>query len=280
MEFGSKQHHHDRVTRGTTHQHGHKPPYHPLYPQITPTHNHVEVRTPSRGYNSYRHNHHHHNHSYSSTGRGGRILFVGFFILLPIVVIAAILSSTLGAMSLTTASLTAAGAGAAGAMAFSASIFGIGALVLYGALGLAYLYSSAKECYSTDKNVFDMIKSRVVNEDGLSFKGIMKSVGSVLWSPFLLMGGLSGMAIKAAVNVCASTRSESPTEVSIEMKESYKGMGEYGLGSQPSKSSQREDELPVHTDLYHKTREGSEKEHHLLDSQVSFPLYPTLISSN
>ncbi|KTD41983.1 hypothetical protein [Legionella parisiensis] len=286
MEFSSKQHHHDHVTRGS-HQHNPKPLYphievmssHNPYVEVTPRQSHVEVRTPSRIHNSYQHSHHHNHHSYSSSGRGGRVLFVGLFILLPIVVVAAILSSTLSAMSLTTASLTTAGAGATGAMAFSAATFGIGALVLYGALGLAYLYSSAKECYSSDKNVFDMIKSRVVNDDGLSFKGVMKSIGSVLWSPFLLLGGLSGMAVKAAMSARVSPRSVSTTVVSMEITESYKEMGANGLGSQPSMSSQRKDLPPVHTELYSKTREESE-EHHLLDSQVSFPLYPSIYSSN
>ncbi|HHT0592620.1 TPA: hypothetical protein ACTXXA_001586 [Legionella anisa] len=278
MEFGRKEHHHDKVTGTHRHGHGHQP----LYPQVevTPHHPHVEVRTGPRVRTGY--NHHYHNHSYSSTGRGGRVLFVGFFILLPIVVIAAILSSTLGAMSLTTASLTTAGAGAAtaGAVAFSASTFGIGALLLYGALGLAYLYSSAKECYSSDKNVFDMIKSRVVNEDGLSFKGVMKSVGSVLWSPFLLIGGLSGMAVKAAVNACVSTRSVPSTDKIIQMTDSYTRMSGNSLGAQHESGSShtQKDVPPVHSELY-RTPERTEKEPHLLDSQIQFPLYP-LSSSN
>lgn len=278
VEFSSKQHHHDHVTHGA-HQHGHNPQY-SLYPhvevtpfrnphvEVTPRKPHVEVRTTSRVHNGY---HHHHHHSYSSTGRGGRVLLVGFFILLPIVVVAAILSSTLGAMSLTTASLTTAGAGAAGAMAFSAATFGIGALVLYGALGLAYLYSSAKECYSSDKNVFDVIKSRVVNEDGLSFKGVMKTIGSVLWSPFLFLGGLSGMAVKATVNACVSTRSVPPTVESVQITQSYIMMSNNDLQSKSSHNT-RKDVPPVHTELYSKIPEGGEKEHHLLDSQVTFPI--------
>ncbi|AWN73784.1 hypothetical protein LEAN103870_08855 [Legionella anisa] len=299
MEFGKKQHHHDKVTGTHQHDHGHQPLYpqvevtshhphvevrNPLYPQVTlpPYNPRVEVRTTPRVRTGY--NHHYHDHSYSSTGRGGRVLFVGFFILLPIVVIAAILSSTLGAMSLTTASLTTAGAGAAtaGAIAFSASTFGIGALILYGALGLAYLYSSAKECYSSDKNVLDMIKSRVVvTEDELSFKGVMKSIGSVLWSPFLLIGGLSGMAVKAAVNACVSTRSVSSTDKSIQMTESYTWMSGNSLGAQHKSGSSRtpKDVPPVHSELY-RTPERTENESHLLDSQIQFPLSSPLYSSN
>lgn len=291
VEFSSKQHHHDHVTHGA-HQHGHNPQY-SLYPhvevtpfrnnphvEVTPRKPHVEVRTTSRVHNGY-HHHHHNHHSYSSTGRGGRVLLVGFFILLPIVVVAAILSSTLGAMSLTTASLTTAGAGAAGAMAFSAATFGIGALALYGALGLAYLYSSAKECYSSDKNVFDMIKSRVVvTEDELNFKGVMKSIGSVLWSPFLLLGGLSGMAVKAAVNACVSTRSVPPTVERAQITESYTVMSNNDLQSKSS-HNMRKDVVPVYSELYSKIPKGGEEERHLLDSQVSFPLpYTSLHSSN
>ncbi|MCE0723155.1 hypothetical protein [Legionella resiliens] len=285
MAFTSKQHHHDRVTLDS-YQHGREPQ--PLYPKVTPYNPyvevttsqkpHVEVRSTGRSYNRYQQTHHNHHHSYSSTGRGGRILFIGFFILLPIVVVAAILSSTLGAMSLTTASLTAAGAGAAGAIAFSASTFGIGALILYGALGLAYLYSSAKECYSSDKNVFDMIKAHVVNEDGVGFKGVMKSIGSVLWSPFLLIGGLSGMAVKGAMNACVSSRSVPPKVEHTQMTESYTWMSTNELGAQhkSKSSSKQKEEPPVYSQVFTGTPERTEKEHHLLDSQVGFPVYPTL----
>ena len=101
--------------------------------------------------------------------------------------------------------------GAAAAVGVSAAtILGIGALVTYGAVGLGYLYFAAKDAYNGDKSLVDIIKSRVFNEDGWSFKGVMTSIGAILWSPFLLLGALAGMGVKATVQAYRLRNASSP----------------------------------------------------------------------
>ncbi|WP_244940999.1 hypothetical protein [Legionella sainthelensi] len=158
------------------HMHGH--PRVRIFPPIRPT---VHVH---RGYGYY---------------SSGALLLVAA-ILIPAMILALLLSPTAGVAGYAASSMTLGAASVGAATAFSLATFGLGALALYGAIGLAYLYSSAKECYSGNKSMMDMMHSRVVNEDGLSVKGVLKSIGAVVWSPFLLIGGLAGMGVKAAAN--------------------------------------------------------------------------------
>ncbi|KTD11073.1 transmembrane protein [Legionella gratiana] len=182
------------------HVHAHPHVYHPQVHIVPPIRPHVHV---------------HRRYAYYGSGA----LLVTAAILIPAIIIASLLTPTAGvATSYAASSMTlgAASAGAGTAAAFSAATFGIGALLIYGAIGLGYLYSSAKECYSGNKTVMDVMASRVVNEDGFSVKGVLKSIGAVVWSPFLLIGGLAGMGVKAAVNACntkKSTNYESLPEV-------------------------------------------------------------------
>ncbi len=257
-------HHHDQHTGGS-HHHNH--PHSP--------HTYVTTSRPPSRVVDYRSNYR--PPYYVGGGSGGGVVFlIGSLIILPIFIVALILKLSVGAMGLTAASLTTAGV-AASAIAFSAATFGIGALAVYGALGLGYLYSSAKECYSSDKNVFDMIKSRVVNEDGVSFKGVMKSIGSVLWTPFLLIGGLAGMGTKAIVNVCTSKSSNSKDISYVIGSGSYANMGSDFIPSQ-STTEPKNDKPPVYSKrLFTAVEEDTEKNAHLLDSQTSFtPLYPSI----
>ncbi|MCW8410095.1 hypothetical protein OQJ13_14035 [Legionella sp. PATHC035] len=214
VNVDSRHHHHHHnpsSTNPTVHVHT------PLYPPVSPVRvlpqTAVEIFPRRRGY-SYR-------QSYSTgPGWGSGAFLILAFVVAPIFVLALILKLTLGAVGLAATSLTAAGftgASATGAMALTVGTLGtlgtlgIGALAFYAILGCAYLSSSAKECYNSDKNVFTMIKSRVVNEDGLSFMGVIKSVGAVLWSPFLLIGGLAGQGSKFAAKLFPS-KSSTATE--------------------------------------------------------------------
>ncbi|KTD06200.1 transmembrane protein [Legionella gratiana] len=205
------------------------------------------------------HSHHHahhgryHRHYYNSSGWGLGALLISSMILIPIILIALTLKLTVGAVhfvvtSMATSGLAGAGMGAglrmsavgvgagAGAgvgstLTFSTAL-GIGAFLVYGAIGMLYLYSSTKECYGSNRNVFHMIKSQVVNEDGLSFTGAVKSIGAILWSPFLLIGGLAGMGAKAAVQAYRSRFSHSKEDEDIEFEEiktSHTQMNDLGL---------------------------------------------------
>lgn len=287
----NKHHGHEQHT-GTHHGHqssGYNPHAHVYPPTYTP---HVQVSTPyvphashvtlvptRRSYGTYR--------SYSTgTGAGAGVLLVGALIVIPLFVFALVLKLTLGAVGLAATSMASAGvaaAGAAGAFALSAGTFGIGALALYAALGLGYLYSSAKECYGSDKNVFAMIKSRVVHEDKPSFTGVIKSIGAALWSPFLLIGGLAGMGAKAVANaICAK-----PSTVKTEEPGVQFGTSPFSKLSDPSKKQEQrrsQDVVPGQFDSPLQTAsQATGKGSHLLDSQIDFPasgLYPSLNNGN
>lgn len=170
------------------HMHGH--PHVRIFPPIRPS---VHVH---RGYTYY----------------GSGALLIGAAILIPAIILALLLSPTVGVAGYAASSMTLGAASVGAATAFSAATFGLGALALYGVVGLAYLYSSAKECYSGNKSMMDMMHSRVVNEDGLTVKGVLKSIGAVVWSPFLLIGGLAGMGVKAAVNAYNARKSSSKVD--------------------------------------------------------------------
>ncbi|KTC79049.1 hypothetical protein [Legionella cherrii] len=260
----SKHHGHDQytgyrgvgsqVTVDSHHHHQHNPSpsnptvhvHTPVYPPISPVRvipqTTVEIFPRRRGY-SYP-------QSYSTgPGWGSGAFLILAFVVAPIFVLALILKLTLGAVGLAATSLTAAGvtgASAAGAMALSVGTLGtlgIGALAFYAILGFAYLSSSAKECYNSDKNVFEMIKSRVVNEDGLSFMGVIKSIGAVLWSPFLLIGGLAGQGSKFAAKLFPSKSSTATESEPWELKASPYSMltsDEPANQSRPRSENQRE----------------------------------------
>ncbi|QMT59683.1 hypothetical protein [Legionella sp. PC997] len=258
-------HHHNQVTgvhSGGSHHHNHGSR---LYPQVVTTPYSPTVQVTSRrpqiavvSPSPYR------QHYYSG---GPGVVLVGSLVLLPIIIVAVLFNLTMG---FTAASTTAgiAGAGAAGALGLNLATFGLGGLVLYGALGLVSIYSSAKECYDSNKNVFEMIKSRVVNDDGLTFKGIIKSAGAVLWSPFLLIGGLAGMGVKAAMRTRSSISPSSENQgESIGITGSYSDMG--NVFTPGNTASSRNERNPTH---YRNVLADSTElpDLHLLDSQTSF----------
>ncbi|ARB91899.1 hypothetical protein [Legionella longbeachae] len=220
----------------------------------------VHYEPKNKGTQGYVHRHHHshhgryHRHYYNTSGWGFGSLLIGAMIVTPIILIALILKLTVGAFHFATTSMTAAGfvgakmgisagigAGVSATtgsgvvmgstLAFSTAL-GIGALLVYGTIGMLYLYFSAKECYINNHNAFHMFKSQVVNEDGLSFTGAIKSIGAILWSPFLLIGGLAGMGARAVAQTFNSRFSQSKEEEEIELEEiktSHSQMKNLGL---------------------------------------------------
>lgn len=146
-----------------------------------------------------RHRHHHNNQA----SNGLTLMFLGAFIGSPLVFWFGFFQYA-SAPSMAIATVT-----ATGSALFS---FGIGALILYASIGAAYLYSAALESYKTDKGPLDILKSHLSNQDGLSVKGVINAIGAVLWSPFVVLGGLSGMAVKAIANTFTnSTSAPTPT---------------------------------------------------------------------
>lgn len=150
------------------------------------------------------HRHYGHNHQ---ADNGLMLMLIGALVGSPFIF-------WFGFLQYATAPMSIAATGVAGGTLFSVATLGIGALILYGSIGLAYLYSGARECYNTDKGPFDLLKSRITNEDSWSFKGIISLIGTVLWAPFLFIGGVTGMTVKAIVNTLPGSKLSSPTECS------------------------------------------------------------------
>lgn len=238
------------------HHHGHIHAHHPhvhVLPPLYPNRPFVNV---------------HRRGSYYGAG----VLLICAAVLIPALIITSMLNAA--SYAATSMTLGAASVGAGAAVGFSAATLGLGALLIYGAVGLGYLYSSAKECYSGNKNLMEMMHSRVVNEDGLSVKGVLKSISSVIWSPFLLIGGLTGMGVKAVVNACSKKSStpivdESAPKVEETRKPTYaevvKGLGLSKTGNEPTK--------PVHTQsVFTDLKKKGNEEKPTVENQNTFQL--------
>lgn len=189
-------HHHAPMhTPGHAHVHHHAPRYTPSHAHV---HRHASTRyAPIGGYigtGPYPRTHY-------RASRGLGPIAVGLIMGLPLLVV-------LGLVGFFTTPMIYTAAAATSATVFSAATFGIGALILYGVIGLAYLYSGAQECYKTDNSILGLLKERIVNKDGLSFKGITSSIGAILWTPFLVLGGLAGMTVKAVVNAFSNSKKD------------------------------------------------------------------------
>lgn len=78
------------------------------------------------------------------------------------------------------------------------STLSLSALIVYGSIGVAYMFSGARECYSSDHGPLDLLKSRFTNN------GLISTLGAILWSPFLFVGGVAGATAKNVVNAFSS----------------------------------------------------------------------------
>ncbi len=106
-------------------------------------------------------------------------------------------SALISYLAMTNSNTAVASTGTYGAVAGG---LGLALAAIYGVIGLGYLYYGAKDAYN-GKTLGETITSRLFNHEGLSFKGLMQSIGAVIWSPFLILGGLLGKGVKALVNV-------------------------------------------------------------------------------
>jgi hypothetical protein len=93
------------------------------------------------------------------------------------------------------------------------STLSLSALIVYGSIGVAYMFSGARECYNSEHSPLDLLKSRITGN------GFVNTLGAVLWSPFLLVGGVAGATAKAVVNVFSS-KSSNPGNGSSPMTDS------------------------------------------------------------
>ncbi len=181
--------------------------------------------------------HHHHN---DSQAQGGLVLML---------IGAAIGSPFLfyyGLFQYTTASVAFTAASVGGVAVLSLGTLGIGALILYGSIGLAYLVSSAMDSYKTGQ--ID-IKSRIINEEGLSVKGVINSIGAILWSPFILLGGAAGMLTKTIVNA-VSSKTEKPEVVELNDLHIPSKMSSLSNDTSKGVITPKAEEEPVHHKIF------------------------------
>lgn len=146
-----------------------------------------------------RHHHHHRHHSNYQASNALTLMILGAFIGSPLIFWFIFFQFT-AAPTIAIATLA-----TTGSALFS---FGISALILYASIGATYLCSAAHECYKTDKGPLDILKSLLIHQEGLSVNGVLNSIGAALWSPFIVLGGLSGMAVKAIVSAFIHSISE------------------------------------------------------------------------
>ncbi|MDR3503804.1 MAG: hypothetical protein P4L79_14595 [Legionella sp.] len=138
-------------------------------------------------YNGHYH-HHHHGHRSHQADTGVFLMFAGLLLGSPFLLILGYLEYMTAPMLVAASSTTFLGL----------STLSLSALIVYGSVGVAYMFSGAKECYSSDHGPLDLLKSRVTNN------GLVSTLGAILWSPFLLVGGVAGATAKAVVNTFSS----------------------------------------------------------------------------
>lgn len=160
-----------------------------------------------------RHTHHHHSSNYNrrfrQTDSGVALMFIGLLVSSPIIFWLGFIEYASAPMLLATSSVTLLGL----------STIALGAIALYGSIGITYLFSGAKECYDTDKSPLGLLKSRIT-ENSFNVKGVINTLGAILWSPFLLIGGISGVAARAVSNAFRSEPEVlSDDEIEIEDEE-------------------------------------------------------------
>lgn len=204
-----------------------------------------------------RHHHHHRHHGNYQASNSLTLILLGAFIGSPLI-FWFVFFQLATAPTMAIAAIT-----ATGSALFS---FGIGALILYASIGVAYLCSAGHECYKTEKGPLDILKSRMINQDELSVTGVLNSIGAALWSPFIILGGLSGIAIKASVRIFTSPISEqSNTTNKSSCSKNSDGSSYSTLMSclgvtdnpQPNKTHQRSSSAPIYTSLYPDIKPGS-----------------------
>lgn len=142
-------------------------------------------------YNAHYHHHGHHSHHSHQADTGVFLMFAGLLLGSPFLFILGYFEYMTAPMLMAASSTTLLGL----------STLSLSALIVYGSIGVTYMFSGARECYSSDQGPLDLLKSRVTNN------GLVSTLGAILWSPFLLVGGVAGATAKAVVNVFSSKSS-------------------------------------------------------------------------
>lgn len=150
---------------------------------------------------SRREHHHHHHHGYQGHYRsrqadtGAFLMFAGLLLGSPFLFI-------LGYFEYMTAPMLVA---ASTTTFLGLSTLSLSGLIVYGSIGVAYMFSGARECYNSDQGPLDLLKSRITNN------GLVSTIGAILWSPFLFVGGVAGATAKAVANTFSSKPSTKGT---------------------------------------------------------------------
>jgi hypothetical protein len=239
-------------------------------------------------------NRHHHNHPYypsrpplvtktyySSRARRARPAGVigGFFLLTCLILGCALLASNF-AISAATSSLAGSGLLSVAAISMSASMLATGAAVLIylaaGAISTVYAgfqtYNSAKPWAEALKDV--VYFNRYLDEER-SLKSIFTAITAVSVSPFLLIGGLGGLAFKASTTAYRDWSKASLTTSDVPISNFYDSSLQILLAtnekSVPIENKASDIASPDESELRAKDHEIP-----LLDSRGSEAMYDTI----
>jgi hypothetical protein len=176
-------------------------------------HSTITTTTPRIGYSS-RTTHH----------RPGNLL-VGFFLLTGLFIGCALLASSL-TISATTSSLTGSGLLSVAAASIGLSMLATGtAVLIYLAAGAISSVYAGFQTYNSSKTGTEALKDVVYFnrylDEKRSLKGIFTAITAVLVSPFLLIGGLSGLAFKASITAYRNWNKTSLPTSDIPISSSY-----------------------------------------------------------
>ena len=175
-------------------------------------------------------NHHQHGHPpqhYSSKPRRARPgnMLVGFFLLTGLFIGCALLASSL-TISTATSSLAGSGLLSVAAISISASMLATGAAVLtYLAAGAISTVYAGFQTYNSSKPWTEALKdvvyfNRYLDEER-SLKSIFTAITAVSVSPFLLIGGLGGLAFKASITAYRDWNNASLPIPNVSIPNSY-----------------------------------------------------------
>ena len=175
-------------------------------------------------------NHHQHGHPpqhYSSKPRRARPgnMLVGFFLLTGLFIGCALLASSL-TISTATSSLAGSGLLSVAAISISASMLATGAAVLtYLAAGAISTVYAGFQTYNSSNPWTEALKdvvyfNRYLDEER-SLKSIFTAITAVSVSPFLLIGGLGGLAFKASITAYRDWNKASLPTSDLSISNSY-----------------------------------------------------------
>ena len=163
---------------------------------------------------------------------------------------------TVPATKLTAVAATSAATVGGTALALSAAAIASVAIAgLYVSVGLVNMGFAAREAYKSNETVANLVSSRFYNNDGWTINGVLKSMNTFLFAPFIYLGASMGKGIKLAAEYTnssciapANTYSTSE-ENDVTLLENSSTLQCSNSDRQPSKPSQKTVQGPARSSL-------------------------------